>query len=266
MESIVMNTIRLFVFFLLFVSLAYSVEIDVRPSNTIKVDSKDVDLFKYYLKKVYRIYIPEYGAKKIAEENRILANEFLKNYGLSENDKRYLKLITEKYLSEKFVEKFQKENAHLDEKVLLSYYLDNKDKFKNEDEVYVVMFAFDNPEKAIRFYNASNESNKKYEEVEKLAKELNATIKEKGWVSVKKIKQPFRSIIEKKKKGGLALFPEMVSSNSFIVLYSKEYKKREGYKPFEKVRKTIEQFLLKETFNDFRNQLLKKYKSKVHDE
>ncbi len=236
----------------------FAIEIEIKPTKTLaKVDYREAEIFRDWLRKLYRFHISNDGAYKIIAENRLLANEYIKKYGLKDDDKRMLKLQTERYLAEKFVRLFQNEHI-IDDKVALSYYLDHQDQFKKEGRIKPILFIFNDADQAIKFYSLAK--GKTEQEVMKIAKEMNATIKKDDWRDIDTLKSPTLNFVKRFGKKGYMLPPEFITPSSANVLYIEDYQKSQGYKPFESVKEDIKKYLFLQTFNKFRKKLLAQYK------
>lgn len=236
--------------------LLFAVQLQITPDKRVEVTRSDASALKSFLKEFFHFYITENGAYDLVKKNRVLANQYLKEYPLREDDISYLKIQIERYLADKYVKQIQKKEQ-IDEKVLLSYYLDHKNNFKKLPKVDTVLFLFNDPDKAIVFYEKVK--GKDYAYAQTLAKELNATVKHYGWRTIDKLKHPTREFVEKSKKSNYFLPPLVLNPYSAGVLYVKEYKAQEGYRPFEDVKDEIRELLWKETFVKVRNRLLKEY-------
>ena len=244
---------------ILLLSLVYinAIEIQLSPDKKIDVSQEDLMNYKNYMKQKYNYIITDNkGAKKLIRENRILANEFLKNQQYLRKNRNYIKIMLEDYLADKYVQNIQ-HSIKIPKKVLYSYYLDNKEKFKKKPKVKIERFRFSSYDKAMKFYQeARNISTPKI--IETKAIQYGAQKKDYGWKSAASLKKRFLSFIKKNKKDYLTP-PFVYTANSVNVYYIKDYRSGEGYLPFEKVKKQIEKILYNQTFEKVREDILKRY-------
>jgi len=240
---------------LLITCSVFAIDIKISPDTKIVVSNKDKTAIQGFYDKFFKFHLTDDGAYKLVKENRILANEYLKKYGLSNDDKERIKVETELYLANAMVRKIQN-NIKLSDKVLYSYYIDNKDKFKDSERVDLSIFYFKNPEKAFQFYWTAK--NKKFEDAKKLAKQLSKDIVIKDYNDVKlnTMKPFFRNMITKYGAGHLMppIFDE-VTSVSFI----RAYHEATEYKKFNDVKEEIRKILYNKTFLRERNKILSQY-------
>ena len=243
-------------FISLLVSVLFAIKIDVKvdENKSITPTNREKDAFKSFSKETMRFNISDQGAYNLIKENRALANEYIKKFGISEFDKARLKVESEMYLANKMIKTIQ-QSISIPYEVLYSYYLDNKNQFKEGDKVDAIMFFFIDPDKAIDFYlKVKNEKIN----VNNLAKEFNFVQKKHVDLDVEKLKPVIKTILKKSKKKKY-LLPPLIGSKYSVVMYIEKYKKSKGYKPFDKVKSVIEKKLYNETFIKKRNEILKKY-------
>jgi hypothetical protein len=242
---------RIFLTAFVLFSLLQSAEVSIVPDKDSSVSNEDIQHIQYYYKKYFNILLSEKGAKKIVKENRLLANAYLKKYGLSKNVKNLVRIVDEFILADQMVQKIQN-NIKIPPKVLHTYYLDNIEKFKNDDLVKLKSFLFESPEEAISFYIESK--NKPLEDIVKLAKRHNVkTIRDYQETTIGSL-TPFLKNNLKKGKQNYLLPPQLGSS--YEVFYVIEYKSTNSYKPFEEVKEKIEKTLHKKRYLEERKRIL----------
>lgn len=236
----------------------FAIEIEISPDKRVVTTNKDKTAIQRFYDEVFKFHLTDDGAYKLVKENRILANAYLKKYGLSSEDMTRIKVETELYLANTMVRKIQNK-IKLSDKVLYSYYVDNKDKFKNADSVDLSIFYFKDPEKAFRFYWEAKDKN--FEDAKKLAKQISKDVVIKDYKEVKlsTMKPFFKNLIKKYGTGHLMppIFDE-ITSVSFIHTYHKA----KGYKRFEDVKEEIRKILYNKTFLRERNKILLQYMGK----
>jgi len=243
---------RVFYFFFITVFM-YGIEIEIRPDKKIKVQSGDISAMKHYLKKRYRFVVEDKGARQLVEENRILANEYLKSPYFKSFDRNFFKIKTERELADKFVELLQRE-IKIPQEAVKSYYYDHLDEFKEPPKAYLVRYSFPTYEEALRFY----QDKKKNPNIS--IKEYKGIKRDIGFASIPRFKEPLKSLVEKHGAGYLTP-PFIWAPDRYDVYYVKEIDDKPKYKDFEKVRKQIEEKLHKLTFKKRREEILKKYKN-----
>lgn len=240
---------------LIIVNSVFAIDIKIFPDTKIVVTNKDKTAIQEFYDKFFKFHLTDDGAYKLVKENRILANAYLKKYGLPNDDKERIKVETELYLANAMVREIQN-RIKLSDKVLYSYYIDNIDKFKDSDHVDLSIFYFKNPENAFQFYWTAK--NKKFEDAKKLAKQLSKDIVIKDYNDVKlnTMKPFFRNMITKYGAGHLMppIFDE-VTSVSFI----RAYHEATEYKKFNDVKEEIRKILYNKTFLRERNKILSQY-------
>ena len=240
-----------------FVITSFAIEIQLFPDKKINVTRSDLGEYKTYIKKKYNYVITDNeGAKKLIRENRILANEFLKN-GMYKKEKEYIKIMLEDYLADKYVQNIQR-SIKIPEKVLYSYYLDNKEKFKKPSQVNIIRFRFKTYDDAADFYNKARTLHNE-QAIKKLAMQHNAQIKDYGWRNVTTLKKNFTSFIKKNEKSYL-IPPFIQNAQATNVYYIRDYKKEGDYYSFDKVKQKIRDILYAKTFEQKREEILKRYK------
>ncbi|BCD63186.1 hypothetical protein NitYY0826_P27 (plasmid) [Nitratiruptor sp. YY08-26] len=236
---------RYFLAILLIATFSYGLQLSISPDKNVSVTKSDIDALKFYTKEKFHFIMNEDGAKKIAKENRILANAYLKEGLLTPFKKRVILIQVEKELADQYVKRLQK-SIHLSEKVLKSYYYDHLKQFKKSDEVQLVQYRFKTFEDALTFYRNPK-------------KGLKYTKKNVGWKELNRIVNPYRAIISSTKVGGYTP-PFVVGKNTYDIFYVKNKKiNKDSYIPFEKVKKNIAEILYKKTFDRAREKVLEKY-------
>jgi len=249
----------LFAFLLTVFSFAIDVHIAKEKNISQNVSREEINGIQDYFYELFHFHMSERGAKKLLKENRALANEYLKKYGLSSYDKNRIKVITELYLANKFVKQIQNK-VKLDDDEILSYYLDHKDEYLQPNTVDFVAFVFDTPENAMKFYEKNKKTSMK--KLIKIAKQNHAIIKEYKKRSIKKLKADLRYLVNKYQHG---LLPPLIGKKSSVI-YIESFDKKKKYKSFNEVRKEIEKILKNKKFLDERQRIVKKYNKSIINE
>ena len=240
-----------------FIATLFGIEVEIKKDTNISVTSQEVQALKYYISKTLNFHLTNEGAKRLAKENKMFANQYIKEYGLSDEDKGYIRTCVEKYLAERFIQKKQRE-LPINREILLSYYKDHRSQYKKPDLVDAVLFWFDDADKAIRFYQKSKEV-KKYEDLVRMAQEMGARIEDMGLRDVRGFRSPTKELLQKYKKSGYALPPVIVSPESASVLYVKEYKHQKGFQSFDEALPEVKRNFYKQAFIKMRDKLLREY-------
>ena len=237
--------------FVLF-SFSYAIEVKLLQDSNITVDNDDVRAIRNFFVQKYNFHITDTrGAKKIVEENRILANQFLKE-GLFQKNKKSIQIEIEDMLAKRYVKDLQN-RTKISDKVAKSYYLDNIQKYKKPPKVSIVSYRFEDIDNAYRFYKESNTTSidllvKKYKPIKQMEiekKEINA------------LPKSIRDFIDPD-KNSYTLPPFVISKGKVDVFYIKEYYPADGYIPFEDVKNQIKNSLHKQTFAKERKKILEK--------
>jgi hypothetical protein len=198
------------------------------------------------------------GARKVAKENKILANEYIKKFGLSNFDKSKIEVMVNTYLADNMVRRIQNK-IKIPDKVLYSYYLDNKEKFRTGDQIDFISFEFDDMRKAVDFYVKVKDKDFSY--AQKIADKDN--VKTKNFLNQRifKIDPNIKKYLDDH-KSGYFLPPIYLKGRNIKVLYVKNYKlsDKNDYLSFEQVKEEIAKKLKKANFIKERNKLLEKYK------
>ena len=252
---------RLFFLFYLFLCSLFAIELKIVPDqNRSTISSQEVKALKYLIYKQLNFHLLDEGAKKLAKENRALANQYLREYGLKKKDIDYFKVWIEKYLAEEFIKKKEKESIK-DEKILLSYYLDHREKFKWPDRVDTVVLWFNSVDKAMDFYYKNKEI-KDCDKLIQLATSMGARVEKMGYREVEKFKSPTKELLREMKDAGSLLPPLIVSPTSVSLLCVKKYEPSKGYKNFQEALPDVKKEFFKEAFAKMRREIVKQYETK----
>ncbi len=231
-------------------AIEVNIKVDKKPSQ--EVSQEEINAIQDYFYELYHFHMSEKGAKKLIQENRALANEYLKKHKLSSYDKNRIRVTTELYLANKFVKQIQN-SVKLSDDVLRSYYIDNKDKYLQPNTVDFVAFIFDTPEDAIKFYEENKKSDLK--KLKDIAKKDKIIIKEYKKRPLKQLKISLRYLINKYQHG---LLPPLIGEKSSVI-YVENLDRKKRYKPYSEVKKEIEKILKNKKFLEERKKILKKY-------
>jgi hypothetical protein len=222
----------------------WALEIEMRPEKKIEVTNSDVEAIKEYTRKRYRFIMNEDGARKVVRENRILANEYVRQGLLSKKERDLIRIEVEKKLADAMVSKIQR-RIRISDEVAKSYYKDHLDEFKKPDEIKIVRYRFKRFDDAVEFYKGS--------------KKGVGEKKDLGWKRIDSLKPAYRSFIEKGKEG-YYLPPIIVGKNVYDVLYIEKYKNNDSkHIPYEEVKEKIKDLLYKKTFDRERAKILERY-------
>ncbi len=240
------------IYFILLLSSLYAIEIDISLSNSTDVDAVDVERFKVMLQK-RNMGISDEGAKNAIKENRILANAYMKEYGIPDLLKIEMQIILEEKLRNMLVRK-EKEKIEINNDVLLSYYKNHKDEFYKSEEITFNVYNFKNYEDAHSFYN-KNRNN--YTEIDSYVKDNNIT-KISETMLKSKLHKELRALL---KDGNVTKYitPPEFFNKKYMILDVVSIQKAKIL-PFDKVKEKVRKSLLSKINQDTKTKLLAKYK------
>ncbi|SMC10164.1 peptidyl-prolyl cis-trans isomerase [Nitratiruptor tergarcus] len=243
-------------FLLLFLtSSLFAIEVDIKPDTPpIRVSKGDIFTLKNYLFKKFRFRIKEKGARKVVLENRILANEYLKQGLLTPREKNRIKIELEIKLADNFVTHLQK-SIKISPEILKSYYYDHIKEYKKSDKVQIERIRFKSYQDALEFYKKVNQYPK---DKDILLTQFKGKVIYQGTVEKERLKTNIASFLQKGKEH-YAIPPIVVRSDIIDVYYIEKYIPSQGYKPFEEVKEEIENKLHKQLFAKKRKEILEKY-------
>jgi len=233
-------------------SFSFAIEVSLMEDTNITVDKDDIQGIRNLFVQKYNFHITDTkGAKRIVRENRLLANQFLKE-GLFKKKKKEIILEIEDMLAKRYIKHLQNKTK-ISDKIAKSYYLDNIQKYKKLSKVTMVRYRFDNFDDAYGFYKESNTTSidalkKKYKPNDQLTIEK----------EVDKLPKFIQGFVESDKES-YALPPFVVSKGKIDVFYVQKYHPSDGgYIPFEEVKDRIKRELHKQTFSKERKKILEK--------
>ena len=245
----------IFAIFLSFSQSIFALDITIKPSkNYNQVSQADIKAMQEYVKRKYHLFLYKKSAKNAVIDSRILSNEYFKKGLFTPKEKKKLQIELEMRYADKYIDYLQRK-IKIPEKVLRSYYYDNIEKFKADPEVQFIRYRFDNYKDANNFYQDLLIS----KNPKKIIEKYHPKIHQEPFVKVAKLKEPYRSFVQPQ-KSGYPLPPVVVKKNVYDVFYVKNYKQENRYKPYENVKKEIEDLLYKQTFAKKREEILKEYR------
>ncbi len=239
---------------LLFLTLSLvlsAVEIEFSLSKHLEATPEDVERFKVILQK-RNMGMSDKNAKIAIQENRLLANAYMKAYGIPEVLQKEMQILLEEQLRNMLIKK-EKETIEINDDVLRSYYKDNKHEFYKPDAITFNIYSFQNYDDAHAFY-ANNKD--RYAHIKQYVKEHN--------VSVDSKTLPLRTLHKE-----LQALLKDVNSTQYITPPEYFYKKyivldvvaieKAALMPFSEAKKRAKTLLLNKINRDTKEQLLKKY-------
>jgi len=231
--------VRLLGAILLSCTFSFSIEISLHPSKTKEPSSDELSIKKELLQKRGIFRVPESKLKDFLRSNRVLGDQYLKEFNTTAKYKKTLtkhKLQLEEELANLYVqEKLQQ--TPVDDEVLLSYYVSHKEKFVEPPKLTVTIYKFDDYQKA-------------YEAYEKKKFDIKGT---KTTIPYKSIDPSIKEMFKDAKAKDI--LPPVFFRDSYAVFVVDDVQpKRE--KSFEEVKPLIKALLLEKIQSDFRKKLL----------
>jgi len=244
---------KIFISFFLFSIWSYAIDLSIAPDTNISITNQDTQNIQQYYKKYFNIVISDKGAKKIAKENRALANAYIqKKHGVPKNTKNFITIATEFILADQMIKDIQNQ-INISPKILHTYYLDNIEKFKKSDRVKLTSFLFPSPEDAITFYIENKTTNSLSKLIEAAKQYHVKTIRDYQETEVTYLDSFLRSNIKTDKSK--YLLPPRLSKN-YEVFFVVEYHPSKGYRSFDEVKEEIKKDLHKKRYLQDRKKLL----------
>jgi len=231
---------------LLFVSFSYAVVLEIHPSKEINATDMESEL---WIGKVYKergIKPTKKAAKKYIQENRVLANRYLKEYKVPKNLLIETELEIDEILARKYIENTQK-RLTLGEDVLKSYYIAHQSEFVRPETVVYYPIQFDDFKTAYNFYSLHKDDSRFLDDYirENGVKRYNVP-KDRIYIAIKEM---FKDVRPK------TLLPPTFLGDKFVLFYVKDLlpKKELDYK---EVKEKIKNRLFKKEFASRRKKLL----------
>jgi len=128
------------------------------------ITKEEVTLYKKFL--APNSFLPPKVVKDNILKNRLFAQEFLKRYKLSPEERMALNLIIEKFLAQLYIKRLKREHP-ADERVLKSFYLDHKESFKPLEKVDISTIAVDSLKKADKIFFQLQKNPSSFEKIAK---------------------------------------------------------------------------------------------------
>lgn len=229
-----------------------AIDVKFNPDKNIEVTSQEIQkTIDRALTK--RIRIEKKDAKEVTIENRLLANELLKNNALSEDIATELKLSLEENLADLFVSKHQ-ENIQINDQVLESYYNTHKKEFQEDQIVHFVIYDIKDFDTAIQLYTTFKNSPS---DAEAYAKEHNISMSVQN-SEISKLSAMLKDALRDYEQKNY-LTPPLFFQKKYFVLYIKDIQQNPN-KSFKNHKEYITTMLKQKTFRDTRANLLQKLK------
>lgn len=233
---------------------AGAVEIDISPSKSPIASQTEVSVFVSDVKKREHVVLDDDVAKSVVENNRLLADAYLKEVGIKATDLQKFRFGIEKQLAADLVTKYQ-EKIKTDEDVLKSYYVTHLDEFKIGNEITFKAYTYDAYADALNMYEHFSASN---EGLETYAKDHNATIQFREHFPVGNLDNALKYLLEEERETPYLTVPTRYREK-YILLIVQQHE-TDVLLPYEKVKHEIRQKLLREVRNRSRDALIEKYR------
>ncbi len=230
-----------------------SAEVDVKPVPYVK-NEKRVKAFDEYLREVKHFRANSWkDLEKNLRDDYLLANHFLKN-GMNDDERARLTNMVNRYLAQREVQRIQK-SIGISDDVTRSYYLDHLRDYKLKPIVSLKNFHFKTLEEADAFYRFAKENG--YAKALQKAKTMG--VEPIDYTHPLNMMQPlFRLSLKNRHDSGYFTPPQYVPKD-FVVLYVADIKQRDGYIPYDKVKRAIARELWQKTYLRKRMEILSSY-------
>lgn len=201
-----------------------------------------------------RITIDKKEAERILTENRRLADGWIKEDGLTENELLKIRFDLERAFSERLIRKHQ-EKIEIDDDVLKSYYMANKDEFVYGTGVSFKAYTFGAFNEAAAFYAKFKDN---YSSIPEYVNENNITVVESTRNTLSSLHPVIESMLLDHNKTNYITAPGRFKGK-FVVLDVLEFTE-DIVHPYNKaVKKNIRNKLYYKTKSKSREMLLEKY-------
>lgn len=245
---------KLITLFFLLISIVNAITIDLKSTHVKeKISNSEVSAL-IAMFKMNHINISKKNAKEVVRDNRLLSEQYIKEYGLNNEYLTTLRLSIEKDLAEKLVAENLKQ-LDVNDDVIKSYYIDNKEDYKKPDEVKLKIYEFNDYDSAQKFYKLFS---KNIANIDLYSTDNN--------ISIKEIKSPIVNLnaliaiaanVTKKEINKIS-YPIRINGK-FILVEPIEYYTN-LYQDYKLKKDEIKLKLLLKISNDKRKELLEKYR------
>lgn len=233
--------------------LLNAIDITVKPEKNYETTPNEIELLKASMIQ-QRIMISPEQAKNLISENRYLCEEYLKNNTIPENILINFKLELEKHIASYVIEDIQKKII-IDDDTIRSYYVSHTNEFIESEQITLSLYRFENFDNALDFYSKYKSN---IHGIEKYSKEHNISVRVQE-VSSKQIDPYLRNMINHARENPPYLMPPQFFYDHYSILHVSD-KKKESVKPYDNVKKEIEDLLHKKALQRQKNELLKPYR------
>lgn len=221
---------------------AFALELTLKQDTNISVSPRDVEwtISNFLIKKMN---IEKDDAKRITEDNRRLANEYLKHHALPEDLKTSILISLEEKLATLYVQSLQ-EKEPITDTIIESYYKLNQKEFTKEAEFKTTIYSFETFDDALNFYTKTKETPKKSIII---ARDSNVTLFDKS-ASLSSF-HPQITQMFKDGKSTDYLTPPFLFMNNFLIVYV-ENVTPSTLLTLQESKEKIKKILLDKTFRD----------------
>ncbi len=240
------------IIFMAFSFVLSAVELEFSLSSTTEATPEDIERFKVILQK-RNMGISDKNAKIAIEENRVLADAYMKEYDIPDVLKKEMQILLEEQLRNMLIEK-EKANIKINDDVLLSYYKDNKHEFYKPDQITFNIYSFQNYDDAHTFYVHNKDH---YQNIKQYVKEHNIS-KDSQTMPLKKLHKELQALVNDINRSKYITPPEYFYKK-YIILDVKDIEKAK-LMSFEEAKKKARTLLLSKINRDTKARLLEQYK------
>ena len=231
----------------------YGVEVTITPDSDTTISQAEMDV----VKKAYigtKMTVHDDKLKVYLSDNRKLSDIYLKEVGLSDDEKISLRHMVERTLAKKMIEKIQDE-TELTEDVIKSYYIAHKDEYKGEERFDYYYLIFDDYKSAVDFYFKHEKDADKMMDI---IKKENITVM--PFKKMPKSQAPFNLLEAFSKEVKPVILPPLHMRKYEIVYGIKKYAPE--VLPYTQVRHQIRKKLFDEAYQDKKDAYMLSLESK----
>ena len=241
-------TSTLFITFSLMLS---AVELEFSLNNSIEATPEDIERFKVILQK-RNMGISDKNAKIAIEENRVLADAYMKEYSIPDVLKKEMQILLEEQLRNMLIDK-EKAKIEINDDILLSYYKDNKHEFYKPDRITFNIYSFKNYDDAHTFYVSNKDQ---FQNIKQYVKEHNIS-KDSQTLPLKKLHKELQALVKDTNSSKYIVPPEYFYKK-YIILDVEDIEKAK-LMSFTEAKKRARTLLLNKINRDTKAKLLEQY-------
>jgi len=239
-------------FYPLIITSLFAADITIKPSSSYVADRQEVALIQSaFLKQ--RIQIDDDDALNIIQENRFLADEYIKKNQVPQEVLLNMKLEFEKHLASEVVREMESK-IEIEDEVVKSYYIANKEEFYKAPEIELNIYRFQTFDEAYLFYKRFVSQKDGIDEYVNEHNVSNNTEK----TEVNRLNKLFQEMILNTKEQPPFLLPPQFFYKHYSVLYIKHIGEADVLE-YEFVKEKIAKKLHEKALDRMKKEMLKPY-------